>query len=160
MCSSIMSIRFPSSHAHTNLCKKATNICLTRLLQPCGLRQITVIAVGTWPRFSSFGRTEHGTSQCMVLPKRTSATRRNNGLDVRCVAYSIGRTIFERLIRDFSSKGKFTLFCLDRDGCHLIDSSIHLIHSNSASSPSLIFPDFLSHRQRLAGHCHVPPRAQ
>ena len=143
MCSSIMSTRFPLSHAHINSCKKATNICLTRRLLPCGLRQITAIAVGTWPLFSLFGRMEHGASRCMVPLKRTSATQRSNGHDVRCVAYSIVRGQSKRLIRDFSSKGKFTILCVDCDGCHLIDSSIHLI-----SLTSSIF-DFLDN-QRLA----------
>ena len=145
LCSSIMSTRFPSSHAHINLCKKATNICLTRRLLPCGLRQITVIAVGTWPRFLSFGRTEHGASRCMVPLRRTSATRRNNGHDVRCViAYSIVRGLRDSF-GTFSSKGKFTIFCVDRDGCHHIDFSIRLIPLvNLASSPIFDFLIFLS----------------
>src|SRR5258707_12116761 len=86
MCSSIMSTRFPSSHAHINLYKKATNICLTRRLRPCGLRRITVTAVGIWPRFLSFGRTERGTSRYMAPLRRMSAIPRNNGQDVRWVA--------------------------------------------------------------------------
>jgi hypothetical protein len=115
MCSSIMSTRFPSSHAHINLCKRATNICLTRRSLPCGLRQITVIAVGTWPRFSSFRRTEHGASRCMVPLKKTSAIQRNNGHDVRCVAYSIVRGHLERLIRDFLLKREiYHILCRSR----------------------------------------------
>ena len=102
MCSSTMSTRFPSSHARINLSKKATNICSMRRSLPCGLRQITVIAVGTWPRFSSFGRTEHGASRCMVPLRRTSATPRNSGQDVQCVAYSY--SILKRLIWDFLLK--------------------------------------------------------
>src|SRR5580698_3646516 len=45
------------------------------------------------------------------------------------------------------SKGKFTIFCVDRHGCHHIDSIIRLIPVvNLTSSPIFDFPNFLDHR--------------
>jgi hypothetical protein len=41
----------------------------------------------------------------------------------------------------FSSKGKFTIFCVDRDGCHHIDSSIDFIpFVDLTSLPIFDFP--------------------
>ncbi|KAH9956073.1 hypothetical protein BC827DRAFT_816940 [Russula dissimulans] len=52
--SSTMPTPFHSSHAHINSCSRA---CLTSRFPPCGRCQITVTVVGTWLRFSQFGRT-------------------------------------------------------------------------------------------------------
>lgn len=82
-----------SSLGRISLCRRATNICLTRRWRPCGPRQTTAIAVGTWPRFSLSERTARVDSPCMDLPRRTSETWPNNGRDVWCVACSFNTAV-------------------------------------------------------------------
>ena len=76
-----------------SLCKRATNICLTRRWRPCGPRQTTAIAVGTWPRFLLSVRTARVVLPCMALPRRMSEMWPNNGRDVWCVAYSFNAAV-------------------------------------------------------------------
>ena len=121
LCSSLLrcmhslttSIHSRSSLGRISSCRRAINICSTRRWRPCGPRQTTATAVGTWPRFSLSVRTAHVASQCMVLPRRMSETWPNNGRDVWCVACSFTRGRLCMLTWGLS-KGEYAILCVDQ----------------------------------------------
>lgn len=121
--SSTTSTRFRSLRAPINLCRKVTSTCSTRHLPPYGPRPITATAVGTWQRFSLFGRTARVASRYMDLLRRMSVIRPSNRQDVRCVVSFDRCRHFEILIKLFF-KGQFTIFRVDRHGRHRIDPCI------------------------------------
>src|SRR6266404_985820 len=121
MCSSTMSTHSRLSLVRINLCRRATNICLTRRWRPCGPRQTTATVVGTWPRFSQFERTAHAALRCMVPRRRTSETRRSNGRDAWC-AFTL-RFCFEHAYPG-PFEGEYAVFRIGRIGVVVTDFTV------------------------------------